>query len=359
MVITSRESGGTTMIKSVPPDLLYLCAELVTGKSVPVLVGITRLPIGQALAWAMVTLGAVAGTLFSVYASRRASGVALLGFGNRLLQLGFSLALSVSLLLSLAGGIHPQRGPALAVIPVFFSLVHSLPQRHSTGLVSLVLGLLVLYVCTLAGEAELAERLPDIIRARRAHLVAPSPPATASLAPPSGLTLGEVIARALQLFALAFYACVQHAPTQVYFRTDETSACDPAYASHHHARHAPYSLFIGLTAAWVRVLVWSAVCFMPDNALHALLEGDYSRNGWACIILYMTALLYSACWTATQAREQVLPYFCASDVTRLKLLVAAVTLATVLRQCSPDVTFYTADALTGLCVLAALLQIEA
>jgi hypothetical protein len=171
--------------------------------------------------------------------------------------------------------------------------------------------------------------------------------------------LGEVIARALQLFTLAFYACVQHAPTQVYFRTDETSACDPAYASHHHARHAPYSLFIGLTAAWVRVLVWSAVCFMPDNALHALLEGDYSRNGWACIILYMTALLYSACWTATQAREQVLPYFCASDVTRLKLLVAAVTLATVLRQCSPDVTFYTADALTGMCVLAALLQIEA
>jgi hypothetical protein len=80
MVITSRESGGTTMIKSVPPDLLYLCAELVTGKSVPVLVGITRLPIGQALAWAMVTLGAVAGTLFSVYASRRASGIALLGF---------------------------------------------------------------------------------------------------------------------------------------------------------------------------------------------------------------------------------------------------------------------------------------
>jgi hypothetical protein len=358
MVITSRESGGTTMIKSVPPDLLYLCAELVTGKSVPVLVGITRLPIGQALAWAMVTLGAVAGTLFSVYASRRASGVALLGFGNRLLQLGFSLALSVSLLLSLASGIHPQRGPALAVIPVFFSLVHSLPQRHSTGLVSLVLGLLVLYVCTLAGEAELAERLPDIIRARRAHLVAPSPPA-ASLAPPSGLTLGEVIARALQLFTLSFYACVQHAPTQVYFRTDETSACDPAYASHHHARHAPYSLFIGLTAAWVRVLVWSAVCFMPDNALHALLEGDYSRNEWACIILYMTALLYSACWTATQAREQVLPYFCvATEAGRLKALVCIVALAALYRQRSPDAMFYATDALSGVCVLAALLQIE-
>lgn len=357
-MVMAHTSRG--MLASVPADLLYIAAELLTGKSVPVLVGITRLPIGQALAWVMVTLGAVAGTLFSVYASRQASGVSLVGFGNRLLQLAFSLALSVSLLLSLASGIHPQRGAALAVIPVFFSLVHSLPQRHSTGLVALVLGLLVLYVCTLAGEVDLADRMPDIIRARKASPTSNDPRPSASLAPPAGLTLGGAIARAVQLFVLAFYASVQHAPTQVYFHVTPATGEDPAYASHHHARHAPYSLFIGLTAAWLRVCVWSVVCFMPDNALHALLEGDFSRRGgWACIVLYMTALLYSACWTATQLRQQVLPFFRASPVAQLKLLVAVITLATVLRQrVSPDAMLYTADALAGACVIAALMQIE-
>jgi hypothetical protein len=51
----------------------------------------------------------------------------------------------VSLLLSLSGGIHAARGEALAVIPAFFSLAQSLPQRHSTALVSFVLCLLVFY----------------------------------------------------------------------------------------------------------------------------------------------------------------------------------------------------------------------
>ena len=341
----------TGMIKAVPLDLLYISAELLTGKSVPVLVGITRLPIGQGLAWVMVTLGAMSGTVFSVYAARK-GGMSGLAFWNRLLQLGFSLGLSVSLLLSLASGIHAARGEALAVIPAFFSLVQSLPQRHSTALVSLVLAVLVFYACILAGEADIAASHTPLAERRVEPVFLGTPPA-------GSLTVGGAIARAVQLFVLGFYACVQHAPTQVYFKTDET-ACDPAYASHHHARHAPYSMFIGMAAAWLRVCVWSTVCFMPDHTLHSLLEGNYATQGsWPCIVLYMTALLYSACWTATQLREQVLPYFCvATEVGRLKALVCIVALAALYRQRSPDAMFYAADALAGVCVLATLLQIE-
>jgi hypothetical protein len=336
------------LIRSVPADLLYICGELLTGKSIPVLVGIARLPIGQGLAWIMVTIGAVAGTLFSSYAAHKGGGLSLLSFGNRFVQLAFSLGLSVSLLLSLAGHIHPERGCSVVVIPVFCSVVQSLPQRHSTAFVSLALSAAVFYLCVLAGEAEQA---PPVFRGRPARVAAASPGAT--------LSIGEAIARAFQLFVLGFYACIQHAPTQVYF-----SRCgageEPAYATHHHARHAPYCLFVGLFSAWVRVCVWSGVCFMQDQLLHAMLENDPARAdgwAWACCVAYMTALLYSACWTATQLREQVLPrFFIESEAGKLKVAVAVVALAALHRQRSPEVVFYATDALTLTSILVTLVS---
>ena len=337
--------GSRMLVKSVPADVLYICAELITGKSIPVIVGIARLPIGQGLAWIMVTIGAVAGTLFSSYAAHKGGGMSCLCFGNRLVQLAYSLGLSVSLLLSLAGHIHPERGGSLVVIPVFGSVVQSLPQRHSTAFVSLALSGAVFYLCILAGEAEQAAPVFNGLAAMRRGA------STAG----ATLTVGEVVGRAFQLFVLGFYACIQHAPTQVYFRCGGE---EPAYASHHHARNAPYCLFVGLFSAWIRVCLWSGVCFMQDQLLHAMLENNAARSdawAWACCVLYMTALLYSACWTATQLREQILPRFRVdSEVGKLKVVVFVVALAALFRQRSPEILFYTTDALTVASVVATL-----
>lgn len=321
------------LLAAVPWDLLHVCAELLTGKSVPLLMAIALLPVGQALAWSMVSLGAVAGALFSVYATRQVAGLSLVGGANRLLQLGFSLVASLALLLSLAGGVHASRGPALALIPAFCVAAQTVPQRHSTALVALVLSALAFYACILAeATASRAAAEPD----EEAVLL---------------LSLADVVRRALQLFALAFYASVQHAPTQTYF---DLRGAEPVHASHFLARHTPYALFVHLVAAWLRACVWSGVCFMRDSQLHAMLEGRPAAAAWPCLVAYMVALLFSACWTATQLREQVLPLFALdSEPDRVKALACAAAAAAL---CRPGPAyFYVASALAAASVLTAAL----
>ena len=372
------------MIQAAPLDMLYICAELVTGKSIPVLVGITRLPIGQGLAWISVTMGAVTGSYFSVWAVHKTKTLSLVAFYNRLLQLCFSLWLSLSLMLSLAKGIHAERGTSLAAVPVLCIITQTLPQRHSTALVSFVLCCAVFYLCALVATIEEGQRATTQLPATTATMrraTAALLPAPTRAHPPQhevSLTLHEIIARAFQLFVLGFYACVQHAPTQTYFdvstnhtdhkdKADHHDTCKPVYASHHHAKHATYCCFICMLSAWIRVCVWSAVCFLQDNKLHTMLENNHSDPNhdahwsWLCCTVYMTALLYSACWTATQLREQVLPRFCVifdSEGARLKLLVSLLSLATLFRQREPYIMFWATNALTAVCFLTATLTLK-
>ena len=86
-------------------DILLFSSDLLTGKSIPVLVGITRLPVDQFLAGVVLSMGAAAGALFSFYSSQAVRGLHWLGPVNRLLQMPFGLYLSFSLLLSLSRGV--------------------------------------------------------------------------------------------------------------------------------------------------------------------------------------------------------------------------------------------------------------
>ena len=214
------------VFRSIPIDVMYICAELVTGKSIPVLVGITRLPMDQFLAWLMLFLGALFGTLFSVYSSRAVVGMTLLGFINRLIQLSFSLCMSLSLLLSIAKGIHAGRGVILSLVPAFCIVVQNLPQRDSTALLAFVLCCVFFYtsmVTTVMAEGQgvyLAMHLSHSATGVQQHAAATVVPVVASpkrsLAEES-VGLWQLVWRSLQLFLLAFYACIQHAPTQVQY----------------------------------------------------------------------------------------------------------------------------------------------
>jgi hypothetical protein len=354
------------IIHSAPLDLLYICAELMTGKSIPVLVGITRLPVGQGLAWISVAMGAVTGTCFSVLVARRTCTLSLLSFINRFLQLSFSLGLSVSLLLSLAKGVHVEHGVSLVVIPAFCVAIQGLPQRHSTALVAFLLCIGTFYVCTVTSVVDEGNEV--LMKMKGNHAAASSSPVRrlssqhamlVTPPPPVALTLQEIVLRALQLFALGFYASIQHAPTQVYFDTHHCHPVPlqhrPVYASYHHSNLVTYSFFIGLVCSWVRVCAWSVVCFMQDNKLHLMLENDRPDSwDWVCCALYITTLLYSACWTATQLKEQVLPRFCIeSEAAWIKILVCIFIPAVLFRQRFPDVMFYSTYTLTFVALLTA------
>lgn len=352
------------MLKSVPLDILYICAELLTGKSIPVLVGIVHLPIGQGLAWLSVTAGAVTGTCFSVWAARQTQTLSLLGFIDRLLQLSFSLFLSVAHLIALAKGVHPEHGATLILIPAFCIVWKTLPQRHSTALVAFLLSWATFYVSGLMASIDAsiptsAATLDEAMgHARLRHHRDLEPHAQ----PHTVVTVQQIVLRALQLFALAAYATMQHAPTQVLF---DLARERPTYASAHHARHSGYSLFMGLMAAWLRVCAWTIVCFSEENFLTIMLDTSSTthlqsaRLDWLCCILYSTTLLYSASWTATQLREQVLPCFLSplsSDTLRLFVFLFA--LAAIYRQRSPDLMFAITHVLTAVSVLTALITLR-
>lgn len=352
------------MIQSVPSDLLYLAAELVTGKSIPVLIGITRLPVAQWLAWIMVSMGGVTGACFSALVARKTHSLSLLAFFNRLLQLSFSLWLSLSLVFSLAKGIHAERGAALAVIPAFCIIVQPLPQRHSTALVSFLLCFVAFYVCSV--NPTIVEQPPLLLHDSYSTGITPQRPLPSYTI---ALTLQEIVARSIQLFVLGFYAGVQHAPTELLFDTVEngiwkpvslSTLRPPVYASHHHANHTTYSLFIGLVSAWLRVCVWSMVCFLQENQMHIMFENQTPEEwNWLCCIVYMTTLLYSASWTVTQLREQVLPRFGVFTQTdRFKTIVCILALAAFHRQEFPDVIFWSTNGLLAFSVVTALLTLR-
>jgi hypothetical protein len=352
------------ILKQAPWDVLCVGSELLTGKSIPVLMGIVQLPIDRRLAYMVLSLGAVFGTLFSVYASRAVAGMTTLGFCNRLVQLSFSLFLSLSLLLSVAAGIHYDRGITLCVIPAFCVVAQPLPQHQHTTLVSFLLACVVLSRCLSAPLG-----LPDD-DATHQHLL----PGSSTLSPithrsvaEESATVWETVLRALQLFVLAFYASVQHAPTQEYFNvhhhhhhhhhgghpytpvTHQKRGRRPVYASHHHAERTRYATLLGLVTAWLRVTFWYILCFLHDNVVHLIMENNLSRGGfdWSSSILYITALLYSGSWTATQIWEQVLPHFkFHSRQERLKFLAFVLGLATLYRQRDGGAVFIATNVFT-------------
>lgn len=350
------------MMEVPPPlafltDVFLLSSDFTSGKSIPVLVGITRLPIDQFLACVMLAMGAIGGALFSHYTARFARSLHPLAHTNRCIQLFFALFLSLSLSLSLARGIQYMRGVILSIVPAFCVISQPLPQRASTPWVAILVSLVAYWYC-MAVPIQTSE----VLAVDMSTLRGPSVLHGLNLDSPEEEVAGvwDVVLRALQLFALAFYACVQHGPTEVYFLARQDP--DAVYTSWAYAKSPHYALFVCLFSGLLRVCVWYGVVFFQNNTLHVMLENDLSRGGWdwAGCVLYSAALLYSACWTASQIREQVLPFFklSGSVPARIKLLVAALALAAIHRQRDAWAMFGVADGLAGLTVLVTALTLK-
>lgn len=333
-------------------DILFIGGELVSGKSIPLLVGITRLPIDQFLAAVVLSLGAVTGVLFSVYAGRAVNPRRPLAFFNTALQGCFSLFFTLSMTVSLARGIHYERGIILSLLPAFCVVAQSLPLRGSTYLISPLLVLFGFTYCMTvrapAGDAELAAsfQLPSV-------LAGLNPSGTAE---DEAVGVWGVLSRALYLFVLAFYASAQHLPTQALVPSPRAQLVSARYA-----HHAGYALLVHAVVCLVRLVVWFAVCFLQDSAMHVMLENDMSRGSWdwSCCVAYTVILLYSACWTATVLREQILPCLHLADQpSRLKCLTVVLALAAFYRQRNADVLLATGACLAGVSLAVAAATVD-
>jgi hypothetical protein len=174
----------------------------------------------------------------------------------------------------------------------------------------------------------------------------------------------DVVGRAMQLFVCAFYAGVQHAPIQVYHASKEehkdasVEYCSPAMRGS--ARYAFLMLFL---SGCLRLSVFFSVCVFQDNAMHVLLEGasGYEFNK-ACVCCLMVYLLYQACWTLTQLREQVMPSLDQVGLhtprSKVKMLVVCLALASFPLAEHAQVVFWVTNVLAGCAVLAACLTLR-
>lgn len=337
----SRRLGAMGHVAS---DILYMAAELVSGRSIPLLVGLTRLPIDQFLAGLVLSMGAVTGVFFTAYAIRATNPRHVLVFYNTLLQCSFGLFCTLSLALSLARGIHYERGIILSLIPTFCVVAQSLPLRGWTYLASFLLSASLFTYC-MTVPAPASEPASDQFRL----------PAVLAGLNPSGsveeeaLGVWGVLGRAMTLFVLAFYASVQHFPLEPFIPSKQTQLASPKYG-----QHVRYALLVNMIAALLRVVVWYAVCFYQDTTMHVMLENDLSRGGWyqACCVVYTVSLLYSACWTASLVREQLLPCLHLTDPpSRLRCLTTVLALAAFYRQRDGELLLTVAMCLAGASVV--------
>lgn len=344
----SKKSASLPAAERIPLDVLFVLSDLLTGKSVPVLVGIARLPVDQFLVGVVLSMGALAGALFSVYACVSTDRGHRLARWNRVLQACYGLVLSLSLALSLARGIHYQRGIILSLAPAFCLVAQTLSQRESAALLGLLLFVPALAIglsspVPSGQQVEALIVLPSVLRGLN-----PSSPLEEE-----AVGVWEVLGRALQLFVLAFYASVQHA-----LPADSDSHTGVFQPSRAFLALPVYALFVSLVGALVRVVVWYLVCYVQDNALHLMLENDLSRGAWAwpACVAYTVVLLYASVAAASQIRDQLLRL--EAPAGRLKFVACALALAALYRQRDPAILFVATGALAGVSVAVAALTLE-
>jgi hypothetical protein len=227
------------MLDVLVSDVLFLSSDLLTGKSLPLLVGITVLPIDRHLLGMILGLGVATGLSFTIWSARVATTMIPAMFFLKLVNLGFSMFLSISFFLRL-GMCVDSAALGLAVVPVFILHMQKLPERPSTHLILFFLTMILFWVGLLS---ELPRHHHDVsiqpvmrrlmalnrMQWQQHHLMAlPAP----SVVTPDGPSALVTFFRVLLLYILAFYASVHHGPTQVYFSVSDatcnrsTARCD-------------------------------------------------------------------------------------------------------------------------------------
>lgn len=351
-------------VTNVVFDFLHLSSELFSGQSIPIMLAIVTLPLFRLITIIVVAIGLLCGIGFSTWTVRATCGLnwRLVSQGNRSLHLLFSAGLSLSLALHLGtvlGG-WEAGGLLLVLVPAFCLCAQNLPQRHSSALACLLLAIVAIPVGFAtpleAGSAGLRHDVLGLGRQRQAQ--------AGGSVEEQAQGVWDIVGRAMQLFVCAFYAGIQHAPIQVYHASKEehkdasVEYCSPAMRGS--ARYAFLMLFL---SGCLRLSVFFSVCVFQDNAMHVLLEGSrgYEFNK-ACVCCLMVYLLYQACWTLTQLREQVMPSLDQVGLhtprSKVKMLVVCLALASFPLAEHAQVVFWVTNVLAGCAVLAACLTLR-
>ena len=338
-------------------DLNYLASDLVSGKSIPVLIAVTVLPLDPNLLGTMVLLGVFLGSLATLAHAWKPPSIGLAailtGWGSRFLNHSFAAFLSLSLLLRIVRHLYAS-GPSLSLLPAFCVVCQYVPERPSTTFTLLVISIGLFWLGIAhemealhpAGARSGAELLAENVhQSQRSLMLLPESgrrllalhrgdrlPASRSHKHDSHeitQSFWESLGYSLIIVGLTFYAAANHGPVHSYGTGDEGNPAARRYMSVQYLYSKAYSVWPTLAAAMLRAYVYLRTAWLHGNALHLIYEttADARAVSHFCVWLHVVVLLYSAAWSCTQLTEQVLTVF-VGDKTQLRmnftvLLIAA------------------------------------
>jgi hypothetical protein len=291
-------------------DLNYLSADLVTGKSIPVLVAVATLPLDPNLLGTMVLFGVLLGSLVTLLRAWGSGGDPLLAWAVRFLNHAFAAFLSLSLLLRLAATIYPS-GLTLSLLPAFCVVCQYVPERPATTLLLVLVSLALFFLCMAYEAAAVLAPAPRAAWGQRHLMMAAEHDGRIDPSVSGSLLHSLVVA------GLAYYGTANHGPFY-------SSPGYKRYTSVQFVYNRAYSVWPTLTAAMLRAYVYLRTAWFSGNALHLMLHGR--RGPLPCACLYVAVLLVSAAWSCTQITEQVLTVFVA-DKTKMRMYSAVALLA--------------------------------
>lgn len=370
------------MLVAYLTDLMYLGSDLVTGKSLPLLLGVTALPIDQHLLAAVLFLGVSCGVLFTLWKAQQvreapSEAVAWAALGHH------SLSCFVTAALVARTAVGVDLTPVMVATPLVSLMSVPLPQRESTVWVGFLLNLSVLAVscCLLAAEvvtpapvdpwdfthtpsaremlaahdtrqllsvqdntrqllsvhdntrqllsvqAHDTRQLLSISRDewyhQHNHLTHPRQPEPVH----HEVGLSTVLWRAVLLFTLAFYASVQHGPVS-YHDVVMAPKKGTGLVSIHFSLSPIYAFVVCVSVCALRLVSCLLVGLFHTGEVHLLLEGRGEPNYGVTAWVYLAALLYSLAWNVSQLREYALEALLGGSTAHvISLRISAVLVA--------------------------------
>ena len=265
-------------------DLNYLASDLVTGKSLPILVAASVIPLDPNLLGTMIMAGVSLGCVVNLArAWRPLPAHPVTNWAVRFANHLFSVFLSASFALRVARILHPS-GVSLSVLPMFCVIVQHTPERPSTPFTLLVLSL-TLFWAGIAFEFEaFRPEGPDHVHASQALLrrsllafsrqewqaSRQSAGLTGSMAgvsqgvvsrilpEPASQGLWDSLRYSLLIVALSFYATVQHGPIHSYALDSPAPGASPPrkYMSIQFLYSRVYAIWPTVCAGLLRAYVY-------------------------------------------------------------------------------------------------------
>lgn len=307
-------------------DFLYLSSDLISGKSIPVLIAITVFPMDPHLLGTLVLMGATVGSVLNFHKTCRMTRNIVLDWMLRSIHLSVSIFLSVSFLSKLLAMMmieeSQDNGLLLGTIPAFWVVIQGVPEKPCTLLVLFAVSFVLFYISILVSpdilvvdqhqyshnQRQLASwdnshnnrHLQAIHRYEwHKHPIlkqqsAPQAPMAAVMQTPAQ-EIGTMLPQSIYIFLLTIYATTQHGP--LYSFTNKY--CSPTLLF-----HRGYALFTCFCVGMFRAYIYISIGWIHQNLVHIILEGH--SHIISSIWWYVVVLLYSITWNITQMSQQML-----------------------------------------------------